>query len=80
MENLLQYRFPRNALQELPPMVSATDIKNFLSCSRSAALRLVERLPCIDIAAPGAKKRMLRVPRNELYKFLSQNVQGETFL
>lgn len=72
----MDYQLPRNALQDLPPMVSAKHIEEYLGVSRATAQRLVERLPHVDIAMPGAKKRLMRVPRAELYKFLQQNFRG----
>lgn len=73
----MDYQLPRNVLQELPQMVGAKHIEAFLGISRASAQRLVERLPHVDISLPGAKKRLLRVPRHELYKFLQQNTRGQ---
>lgn len=72
----MDYQLPRNMLQDLPQMVSAKQIQELLNISLASAHRLVERLPHVDLAMPGAKKRMLRVPRTELYKFLQQNTRG----
>ncbi|NLG57627.1 MAG: helix-turn-helix domain-containing protein [Clostridiales bacterium] len=69
----MDYQLPRNMLADLPMMVSAKDIQQLLNCSRATAMRLIERLPKVDLSPPGAKKRLLRVHRAELYKFLNQN-------
>lgn len=73
----IQYRLPGNLLQDLPQMVSIKDIQQALSCSRMTATRIVLRLPRVNLAMPGAGKQMYRVPRCELFKFLSQNVHEE---
>lgn len=68
------YRLPNNALQGYPAMISAKNIQEYLGVSRATAQRLLERLPHVDVSAPGSKKRLIRVPRAVLLDYLQHSL------
>lgn len=51
-------------------MLSIPDLKEMFGISGPTATALMERLPHIDLAPEGSRKRLLRVSRKDVMRFI----------
>lgn len=62
----------RKRAEEAEKWLSIEDLAKRFSMSYSCARRLMENLPCVDLAPEGRKNRMLRVSPWAVEQFLKQ--------
>lgn len=58
--------------ETIQPMLSRVEIQLILNISATAANRLVNALPHVDVAAPGTKYKYLRVRREVFDNWLKE--------